>query len=131
LAWILSPAWLTTAAVWLLRDRLDGGSESPLWAWVALVLCIDVAHVYSTVFRTYLDPSELGARRPLLAWIPLGGWVVGVLLHSWKPLYFWRGLAYLAVYHFMRQQYGFLRLYARRERSSALGRAIERAFIHL
>jgi hypothetical protein len=38
-----------------------------------------------------------------------------VILYSLGALLFWRCLAYLAVFHFIRQQYGFLRLYQRRE----------------
>jgi len=30
-------------------------------------------------------------------------------------IFFWRAMAYLAVFHFVRQQYGFLRLYSRQE----------------
>ena len=82
-----------------------------------LIVGIDVAHVYSTIFRTYLDPVE---RKRLSGWLvltPLAGWGLGVLLYSWSAAYFWTLLAYIAVFHFMRQQYGFLMIYSRAERA--------------
>ena len=96
-----------------------------------LVIGIDVAHVYSTLFRTYLDPVE---RRALSGWLvatPLAGWIAGVLLYGISAAAFWTVLAYAAVFHFVRQQYGFLMLYARGER--ALPRAcgvMDRAAIY-
>lgn len=50
--------------------------------------------------------------------IPVVCYVVGVLLHSIDGMLFWRILAYLAVFHFIRQQYGFMRLYSRTENQS-------------
>ena len=35
------------------------------------------------------------------------------MLYLIGPLVFWRVLAYLAVFHFVRQQYGFMAVYAR------------------
>jgi len=115
-AFLLAPGPLATLlALWLMgtgRARMD---VSP-WMWFALVVGIDVAHVYATLYRTYLDRWE---RRRLSAWLvaaPLGTWVLGVLLYSWSPGAFWSALAYAAVFHFVRQQYGFLMLYERGER---------------
>jgi hypothetical protein len=41
--------------------------------------------------------------------------IASVILHFIGAMAFWRTLAYLAVFHFVRQQYGFLRLYTRKE----------------
>jgi len=42
---------------------LDGyKADTPEWTWVAAVLLIDVAHVWSTLFRVYLDPVEFRRR---------------------------------------------------------------------
>jgi hypothetical protein len=99
------------------------GADTPDWAWIAGVLLVDVAHVWSTGLVTYLDRSEL-ARRPLLyATVPLGGWLAGVIVYALGGAHaFWRGLAYLAIFHFVRQQYGWLALYRARagERGGAL-----------
>jgi len=114
-AFILAPALLVTAIVLLFPRAFGADSEIPLWVWATLIIGIDVAHVYSTLFRTYLDSEEFRNRRALYVLVPLLGWVAGVLLYSAGALVFWRVLAYLAVFHFVRQQYGFLMIYARRE----------------
>lgn len=93
----------------------DGMSDA--W-WVALILLIDVAHVYITLYRTYFDPIAYKAHKNKLMVIPFVAFVAGVLLYSYHPLLFWRVLAYTAVFHFVRQQYGFMRIYSRKENSS-------------
>jgi hypothetical protein len=110
---ILGPGFLTSFVVWWFRDSWGGSAGIPPWAWVVFVLGIDVSHVYSTLFRTYLDPAELRDRGTLLILAPLLAWLGGVFLHSIDGILFWRVLAYLAVFHFIRQQYGFLMLYLR------------------
>lgn len=91
---------------------LSDNGLSPV-SWLLLVLCVDVAHVYSTVYRTYFNPQGRAQYQRLLWLIPLAGWAVGAALCSLDTLLFWRCLSYLAVFHFVRQQYGFLRLYSR------------------
>ena len=56
--WILAPPFLALLAVAALPPALRTGSQMPLWAWVSLVVLIDVAHVYSTLFRTYFDRAR-------------------------------------------------------------------------
>ncbi|BDS13208.1 hypothetical protein [Aureispira anguillae] len=85
--------------------------EIPLWLWVIFVLGIDVGHVWSTIFRTYLDPEEFGRHQKLLLIAPFISFIL-VALISWISIFwFWRLLAYLALFHFVKQQYGFLALY--------------------
>jgi hypothetical protein len=113
---IVGPALLATAIAWMLTGVGRADADVSLWGWVLLVVGIDVAHVYVTLYRTYLDPIE---RRALAGWligIPVLAWVGGVLLYSWSAAVFWSVLAYTAVFHFVRQQYGFLMLYSRAER---------------
>lgn len=96
--------------------RGEGDRAIPLWLWVGAVLCVDVAHVFSTLFRVYLDPAAR-KREPLLYWgTPLLLYVAFATLFAVDPKLFWRVLAYAAVFHFVRQQYGFLKLYQRQER---------------
>ena len=123
-AWIFSrpvdlavfalPAALSLAIV-LLRAPSATPDDSPEWVWVTGVLLVDVAHVWSTAFITYLNPAEL-RRHPERYWLVPGlGWVLGVVLYSLGgPGLFWRALAYLAVFHFVRQQYGWMALYRAR-----------------
>lgn len=130
-AFILAPPFFAVAFVLAFRDAFGDDSGVPLWAWVVFILAIDVAHVYSTLYRTYFDPVEFNARRTLYTVVPLLAWVGGALLYAAGPAVFWRVLAYIAVFHFVRQQYGFMVLYARRERSVTLHRWIDRSVIYL
>ncbi len=86
-------------------------ADTPEWTWVAAVLLIDVAHVWSTLFRVYLDPAEFRRRPGLYLLVPVAGLVVGIALYDAGADVFWRCLAYLAVFHFVRQQYGWVMLY--------------------
>lgn len=81
--------------------------------WVLLVLLVDVAHVYSTVYRTYFKASARKKYATVLRVVPVLVWIVGVVLFALESMWFWRCLAYMAVFHFVRQQYGFLRIYSR------------------
>ena len=114
LAFIVGPAVFALAVVALCPQVRAEGAETPLWAWVACILAVDVAHVWSTLYRTYLDPVER-ARRPLLyIAVPLLCLVTGVVAYSIARQLFWRALAYVAVLHFVRQQYGLVALYGHR-----------------
>nr|WP_305123036.1 hypothetical protein [Rufibacter sediminis] len=112
----MSPPFLCLLAILLFPGFFQQHVKSlPVPAWVLLILLIDVGHVYSTLFRTYFEKEALKQKGQLLLWAPVGAWVGGVVLYSLGEGIFWRVLAYLAVYHFVRQQYGFMRLYSRKE----------------
>ncbi|MBL7542169.1 MAG: hypothetical protein JNL11_00045 [Bdellovibrionaceae bacterium] len=114
-AWVIGPHFYAVILALALYPMVKDADVMPVWVWFVLVLCIDVAHVYSTLFRVYLDKNE-SQRFPTILWlIPFTVWFLGVLLYSVSPLSFWRFLAYLAVFHFIRQQYGFFRIYAGQE----------------
>jgi hypothetical protein len=106
--------------------------DSPDWAWIGAVLLIDVAHVHSTWYRVYFDTEELKRRPYLYALVPLIGYVVGVALYSESALTFWRVLAYVAVFHFVRQQYGWVALYrAKLDEKDFFGKWIDTSAIYL
>ena len=88
--------------------------ESPDWTWITAVLLIDIAHVWSTSFRVYFDAEEFKRRVWLYTLVPVFGYGIGVALYSEGELVFWRALALLAVFHFVRQQYGWVALYRRK-----------------
>jgi hypothetical protein len=88
--------------------------DTPPWLWLAAVVLVDVAHVWATVFRVYVDRAELARRRAIYLGVPLAGYVVGLALYSEGELVFWRALAYLAVFHFVRQQWGWVARYRRK-----------------
>ncbi|MDP3278359.1 MAG: hypothetical protein Q8Q09_24435 [Deltaproteobacteria bacterium] len=100
----------------------------PWWAWLALVVGVDVAHVWGSLYRVYFDPSELRRRPWHYGLTPVVVFVVGGLLAQRGTLLFWRALAYLAAFHFVRQQVGFVAIYHRlagesHTRDAALDRA--------
>jgi hypothetical protein len=99
----------------LLAPRLAGPEGAlPAWGFLALVVAIDVAHVWSTLFRTYLDRGELARRPALYAGTPLACFALGAAVHAFSAVAFWRTLAYVAAFHFVRQQIGWVAIYRRR-----------------
>jgi hypothetical protein len=125
-----------TAAIALLLllvgPRSGPAAESPEWTWIAAVLLVDVAHVWSTAFVVYLDPAEW-RRRPLLYGVtPVVAYAAGVALYAaGGAQLFWRVVAYLAVFHFIRQQYGWVMMYrARAGEHDRLGRWLDGATIY-
>lgn len=89
---------------------LDG--ETPDWIWITAILMIDVAHVWSTSFRVYFDFEEFKSKLFLYLSIPIFGYLGGLAIYSeYGALTFWRILALIAVFHFVRQQFGWVRLY--------------------
>lgn len=112
--WFVGPGLV--AAIWALLEGLGTDAEAtdtPVGLWILGILLVDVAHVWSSLFRTYFDPTTratLGAR---LLWTPLLCAWFGILLHVQSPALFWRVLAYVAIFHFIKQHVGFVRLFAR------------------
>jgi len=105
---------------------LDG--DAPPWLFLLAVVFVDVAHVWSTGWRVYADGDELRARPALYAAVPAAMLCGrrGPLRVS--PLLFWRVLAYTAVFHFVRQQYGWWRSTRKnREEGGFSGRSTPRS----
>lgn len=110
-AFILGPAWLITAAVLALSQIFASPAPISDAAWLLLIVCLDVAHVYSTLFRTYFDARERSAHGALLTLVPLSCWAVATVVYAVSAAAFWTVFAYAAVFHFIRQQYGLMKLY--------------------
>ena len=106
-------------------------ADNPEWTWIAGVLLVDVAHVWSTAFVVYLDPAEWRRRPALYAITPLATFAAGVALYARGEAVFWRALAYLAVFHFIRQQYGWVMMYRQRNgERDRIGRWLDGATIY-
>lgn len=104
---------------------------TPNWAWVPAVLLVDVAHVWSTGFRVYFDRRELAERPLLYLLVPTVSFLGGIALYRLGAFTFWRALAYLAIFHFVRQQYGWMALYrARRGDTGRVGRVVDTVAIY-
>lgn len=139
--WLVSAAWdlavfggSALLALALLAWAAATGAlddATPAWAWVLTVVLVDVAHVWATAYRVYADPEERRRRPGLYYGVPLAAYIAGVLLYSASSAVFWRTLAYVAVFHFVRQQYGWVALYRRRlGGSSRLDRVLDDAAIY-
>jgi hypothetical protein len=128
---ILSPPFIALLIVALFPAQFKNSGLMPVQYWVVLIVMIDVAHVYSTLYRTYFNPVSFKQQRHLLLAIPLFCYMGGVMLYVGGGIYFWRALAYLAVFHFIRQQYGFMRIYSRQEKQGWIFRYIDNAAIYI
>lgn len=129
-SFILLPPFISLLIIILFPGWFQNVAGLPDAGWVILILLIDVAHVYSTLYRTYFDPQALRQQRFLLWAIPFVSFVVGVVVYSISSLLFWSLLAYVAVYHFVRQQYGFMRVYSRKEKPQPLYKMIDTMAIY-
>ena len=104
------------AIIFVFQDYITTIEENySFYTWLFLIVFIDVAHVYATLFKTYFVADEFQKQKRRLILLPLFCFVTGIVLFSFGSLVFWSFLAYVAVFHFIRQQYGFMRLYARKE----------------
>lgn len=126
---ILLPSFLSLLAVIVFPGVFQQQQLTEAW-WVLLVLLIDVAHVYSTLYRTYFDKNAYREHKTKLLLIPFTAFVILVLLYTQSTLWFWRLMAYTAVFHFIRQQYGFMRIYSRKENVPAWHRRTDAVTIY-
>jgi len=119
LGWFVVPG-LASAIVGAaigLSSSASPATTGPL-LWILGVLFVDVAHVWASLYRTYLDPVARKRHRSRLTLTPLACWLVGFATHLVSPRMFWGLLAYVAVFHFIKQHIGFARLYLRVERAA-------------
>ncbi len=127
---ILMPPFLSLFIILLFPSAFQEKNDITLASWVILILLIDVGHVYSTLYRTYFDKAVLQKQRSILFTIPFFSFVAGVVIYSISSIWFWRILAYVAVFHFIRQQYGFMRLYSRKEAKGNFGSLLDKIVIY-
>jgi len=110
LIFLFIPVWVVWIVCFLLpSDSLHQGIS--LWIWLLIVVGIDVGHVWSTIFRTYTDKEEFKNHKTLLIIAPCLTFSVFFLIAGFSQAFFWTVLAYIALYHFIKQQYGFMRIY--------------------
>lgn len=127
---ILSPPFWCIGLVFLLPNTFTQTTQMPLAAWVVLVMCVDVAHVYSTLYRTYFSAQTVKLHGTVLSAIPLLCLLASFMLYSLGSELFWTVMAYIAVFHFVRQQYGFMRLYASKDNQSSTARKVDALMIY-
>ena len=95
------PVWLTWGFCFALpATALE--RTVPLWMWVVFIVGIDVSHVWSTLFRTYLDREEFAHHRTVLLRTPVLAFCLLFIIAGLSPSWFWRAMAYLALFHFIK-----------------------------
>lgn len=128
---ILSPPFVILAVVFCCQGWLKQiESDYSFYTWLILVVFIDVAHVYATLFKTYLLAKAFREKKRLLIALPVICFIVGTVLFLLGSVVFWTVLAYVAVFHFIRQQYGFMRLYSRNETKTQISMCIDNLAIY-
>ena len=116
---ILSPPFIVLLLITIFQEKINYWQEEyPFWIWLFFIVFIDVAHVYATLFKTYFNPTERERLKKPLTLVPIVCLIIGILLFSLGIKIFWSVLAYVAVFHFIRQQYGFMKLYLKSEENT-------------
>lgn len=104
------PLW----CVWLffvLSPYNYNNVDAPLWVWLVFVLLFDVGHVWSTLFRTYFNPTDKANHGKKLYVIPAIVFAALLSITFLGETIFWGLLTYVAIHHFMKQQWGFMKIY--------------------
>lgn len=127
----LVPFLFLTLAVFKLPPFSDGYSNLNLF--LLGVLLIDWAHIFAQWHRIYYNPLESRLAKWIypasyLALIPL----VALYVHYVDLRHLDVLLVYFVIYHFIKQQFGFIRIYSKIDgRKTPLESRAETAFIYL
>jgi hypothetical protein len=150
---LLSVKWLITqrddliwfigsvaASYLLLFANLTLGVSLAILVWI-WALGFDGPHVFGTVSRTYADTDEMSKRRKLylmsLLWFTVGPAMVLLGQLNFLGTAMWGQVFFLfaslwAYYHLVKQHYGFMILYKKKNDDLAeIDNTIDRAFIFL
>jgi hypothetical protein len=127
---ILMPPFVISLLILISEGVRDFLINGPIWVWIGLALLLDYGHQYAALYRTYLDPSEIQERRQLLTLVPFFAFLAGLFLYTFGRLIFWRCIIYFGIFHFIRQQYGFMRLYSRKQVETPLEFWVDRMTIY-
>jgi hypothetical protein len=143
-AGVVSLRWIISARddlVWFIGSVLASyallvlyisGVLPLLWMVAAWAILIDAPHVFGTFSRTYFDRAERRERKRLLVG-SLAFFVVGPLMVlAGLGLLFFFLAALWAYYHLVKQHYGFMVLYKKKNNDLApLDNALDRIFLML
>ena len=100
---ILFPAFFVLGIVFAFQDWLSQIQEDySFYTWLFLIVFIDVAHVYATLFKTYFVKLEFQRRKKLYIGLPIICFLIRLFLFGFGRSVFWSVLAYVAVFHFVR-----------------------------
>ncbi|PWT91037.1 MAG: hypothetical protein C5B54_06130 [Acidobacteria bacterium] len=117
LLWYIG-ACLTSYAMIYLNLALGISAVMLWWIWI---VSVDGPHVFATISRTYLDTQEREERRRLLLgsllWFLLGPLCIAAAILSGAPMIFFMFITFAqlwAYWHVVRQHYGFLCMYQKK-----------------
>ena len=92
---ILLPPFVILALILFCQRWLNVlENKYSFYTWLFLVVFIDVAHVYATLFKTYLVREASKERRRLLIFLPVVCLLFGIGLFLLGSKVFWVVLAY-------------------------------------
>jgi hypothetical protein len=131
LIFFILPSFISVAMAFFIALYFPQTNKVSLGSWIGLILVIDVGHVYSSLYKTYFHPVAAKKMHTLLFLIPILSFIVSVGLYFLSDIYFWRAIAYLAVFHFIRQQYGFFKIYSREEKNKKNFEWLEKNIIYI
>ncbi len=114
LAFICLPSAVCALLVIIFAPYFTTTNLTSTW-WLVVVLGIDVSHVYTTLYKTYWDKTLVQQKQKLLLLVPFIAFIMAFIAINIGFNFFWRVLAYIAVFHFIRQQYGFVKIYSRKQ----------------
>lgn len=109
---ILLPPFVGTGLILLFHDFFN--SPTPFAFGLFLTLGLSIGHQFSMGFRTYFDFDELKQRPLLYTSVPLLSFLLAFSVYSFGELTYWRVMSYIAIIHFIRQQYGFMAIFRRK-----------------
>jgi len=130
-AFILLPPFFIALIVLLFNEKLAVIQDNySFLTWLVLIVFIDVAHAYASLFKTYLNKTEVSKHKKLFTIVPCICLLLSMAAFIVSKDFFWSVLAYIAVFHFIRQQYGFMKLYSRNEPKNKLKLLFDKIVIY-
>jgi len=128
---ILLPPFFIALIVLLFHEKLAVIQDNHSFlTWLIFIVFIDVSHVYASLFKTYLNKTEVSKHKKLFTVVPCICLLLSMSAFIIGKEFFWSILAYIAVFHFIRQQYGFMRLYSRNEPKNKLKLLFDKMVIY-
>ncbi|MGB8509069.1 MAG: hypothetical protein WCD76_11850 [Pyrinomonadaceae bacterium] len=122
----------SVATSYLLLALYVWGFLPLVWMTLTWAVLIDAPHVFGTYSRTYFDREERGARKRLLIGSLVFFLVGPVLVLAGAGSVFFFVAALWAYYHLVKQHYGFMVLYKKKNADLARAdNALDRAFLLL
>lgn len=131
IVFVLFPPFFIALIVLLFHEKLSLLQDKHSFlTWLIFIVFIDVAHVYASLFKTYFNKSEVAKHKKLFTFVPCICLFLSMVAFIISKEFFWSVLAYIAVFHFIRQQFGFMRMYSRNEPKNRLKMLFDKIVIY-